>query len=148
MRGNAKEKCGLNVDRLFASPEELDITEINRRCSTRLLLRIPAKLVSVFETQDCLLVDVSQIGALIRVARPLAIDACGYLRAGPLEAFAIAVRSNADSAAGPISGVWFDQPLTAAQVMYLQAYALRQHRPQENFSGSISPAWVSGAERP
>lgn len=136
------------MEHFFASPDELDITDINRRCSTRLLLRIPAKLVSVFETQDCLLVDISQIGALVRVARSLAIDACGYLRAGPLEAFAIAVRSNADSAAGPISGVRFDQPLSAAKVMHLRACAQQQHRCQENPSGFISSAWESGAERP
>lgn len=147
MHGNADVGQGLNMDRIFTSSQESEITDINRRCSTRLVLRIPAKLVSVFETQDCLLLDVSQMGALLRVARPLAIDACGYLHAGPLEAFAIAVRTNADSAAGGISGVCFDKPLSAAQVLYLRAYAQQQHRSQENPTEFTSPAWGNAARR-
>lgn len=74
-------------------PSELTFAgAIGRRDSPRLHLTVPAKLVSVCETQNCVLVDVSQTGARIRVARPLAAGASGYLRVGPIEVFATALR--------------------------------------------------------
>jgi hypothetical protein len=105
---------------------------LDRRSAARMHLRVPARLVSVFDTHDCVLIDASRSGALVRLARPLALEACGYLHAGPLEAFAITVRVVKFKAGDPIIGLKFDSPLTREQLMELRSYpkehALRERR--------------------
>lgn len=105
-------------------PSEVTFNDsIGRRSSPRLHLSVPAKLLSVIETQDCLLVDVSQTGARIRLERPLAAGASGYLRAGPVEAFATAVRQTWIGKGDGINGLEFEVRLSKSEVLALRAYA-------------------------
>ncbi len=128
-------------------PADQDSSVLGRRSSPRLSLRIPAKLISTVESQDCELVDVSLTGALLRLARPLNVDACGYLRAGPLEAFAVTVRVNQRFEAEALSAMEFDPPLTRDQILELRAYA-RQHQMIERRTHiSAARDWVRGVGR-
>lgn len=98
---------------------------LGRRSAARVQLGIEGRLISVFDTRRCVIVNLSRSGALIRLARPLAVDACGFLRAGNLDAFAITVRVTSVNGgwAGAISGVKFDPPLTWAQFNELRTYS-------------------------
>ncbi|MCZ8370419.1 MAG: PilZ domain-containing protein [Porphyrobacter sp.] len=120
---------------------------LDRRSAARIQLRIPAKLVSLFDTHDCVLIDVSRSGALVRLARPLAIDACGYLHAGPFEAFAITVRVIKFEAGDPISGIKFDTPLTREQLLELRSYP-KEYAAREKRSAMLAAdEWFRGVGR-
>lgn len=120
---------------------------LGRRSSPRLPLRIPAKLVSVFDTLDCLLVDVSLSGALVRLARPLAVDSCGYLRAGPLDAFAITVRVSSYRGSDALTGLRFDTRLTREQVVELRNFAREAELIEKRARISAARDWVNGIGR-
>ncbi len=125
-----------------SEPPFVDIT--GRRNAPRLRLSVPAKLVSVCETQDCLLIDVSQTGARIGLARPLAVNANGYLRAGPVEVFVTAVRTRSEEDGSRINGLEFDMRLSKPQVLALRAYAENYEIAEQRESLQQARSWVMG----
>lgn len=126
-------------------PSELTFAgAIGRRDSPRLHLTVPAKLVSVCETQNCVLVDVSQTGARIRVERPLVAGASGYLRVGPIEVFATALRQNLTAEGGGLNGMEFDIRLTKAEVLALRAYAENYELAERRAFRAQARGWITG----
>lgn len=130
-------------------PVLFDSGLLGRRSAARVQLVAPARLVSVFDTHECVLVNLSRSGALIRLARPLAVDACGYLRAGTVNAFAITVRVTSVRGAGgnAISGVRFDPPLTRDQLMELRTYSKEYVLSEKRLSRLAARDWVRGVGR-
>lgn len=127
------------------SPSELTFGgAIGRRNSPRLHLTVPAKLVSVCETQDCVLVDVSQTGARIRLDRPLSVNASGYLRVGPVEVFVTALRQNLSLEGGGLNGMEFDIRLTKAEVLALRAYAENYELAERRAFRAQARGWITG----
>jgi hypothetical protein len=126
-------------------PSELTFAgPIGRRDSPRLHLTVPAKLVSVCETQNCVLVDVSQTGARIRLERPLAAGASGYLRVGPIEVFATALRQNLTAEGVGLNGMEFDIRLTKAEVLALRAYAENYELAERRAFRAQARGWITG----
>jgi len=126
-------------------PAELTFADtIGRRGSPRLHLTVPAKLMSVAETQNCVLVDVSQTGARIRLDRPLAVHSCGYLKVGSLEVFATALRCTPVDAGGGINGLEFDVRLTKPQVLMLRSYAENYEMAERRAFLQQARSWVMG----
>jgi hypothetical protein len=119
---------------------------LGRRSAPRVQLSAPARLVSVFDTHECEIVNLSRSGALIRLARPLAVDACGYLRAGPFESFAISVRV-IKLGYDVINGVKFDRPLAREQFGELIKYSKELARGHNNLAVLAARDWVSGIGR-
>lgn len=117
---------------------------LGRRSIPRVHLGIQAKLVSVFGIHDCLLVDMSRHGALVRLARPLAINACGYLRAGPIEAFAITAWVKKLRAGDPHIGVKFDTPMAKEQFIELRKFAKQHHLVEERLARLAAADWANG----
>ncbi|MBI1402880.1 MAG: hypothetical protein GC147_06680 [Porphyrobacter sp.] len=117
---------------------------VERRTMLRTALGIPARMTSVVDVQECVLVDVSLSGALVCVPRPLTVDACGYLRAGSIEAFAIAVRVSPFGETTTAVGVRFDERLTKAQIMYLRSYAAQRDLFEKRALRSAVRDWVRG----
>ncbi len=76
---------------------------------------------SVYETQNCMLLDISQTGARLELERPLGVNASGYLRVGPIEVFATAVRLRMGEETGGVNGLEFDIRLTKSQVLAVRA---------------------------
>jgi hypothetical protein len=131
------------------SPILFDQGLLGRRGTARVELGAPARLVSVVDTRECVLVNLSRSGALIRLARPLAIDACGYLRAGTVNAFVIITRvARASEVEGDtISGVRFDPPLTRDQFIELRTYSKEYVLSQKRLSQLAAGEWVKGVGR-
>jgi len=129
------------------SPADAGSGVLGRRSAPRLRLRAPAKLVSVSDTRNCLLLDVSRTGALLCLRRPLAIDACGYLRVGPVEAFSVTVRVNERWDEEPVSAVQFDMPLMREQVMEMRIYAQEHARMEHQSRLSAARDWAHGIGR-
>lgn len=131
----------------FAPLDPPGSVNIGRRSTPRLRLNVPAKLISVYDTQDCLLIDVSLTGAFLRLSRPLAVDACGYLRVGMIEAFAISVRASTHNGSGAFCAVKFDVPLTGEQLTKLRADAFSAEGSERRDALTAARDWVAGAGR-
>lgn len=95
----------------------------DRRASVRMPLAAPAKLVCVYDTFDCVLLDLSGFGALVASASPLSVGTSAYLRAGTSEIFAVGVRKVSCPGNPFLIGVMFDERLTRNQIMSLRSYA-------------------------
>lgn len=120
---------------------------LGRRHALRLPLRIPAKLESVFDRRDCVVVDVSRYGALLRLAHPLLVGTSAYLRAGPLEVFATAVRDGVLAGGGSITGVVFDVPLDRDQFQVLRIYAREYRLVERRVAAQAARDWAGGIGR-
>jgi hypothetical protein len=131
------------------SPILFDEGLLGRRGTVRVELGVPARLVTVVDARECVHVNLSRSGALIYLARPLAVDACGYLRAGTVNAFAIITRvARASGVEGDTrSGVRFDPPLTRDQFIELRAYSKEYVLSQKRLSQMAASVWVKGVGR-
>lgn len=126
-------------------PAELTFIEkIGRRGAPRLHMSVPAKLMSTAETQQCMLVDISQTGARIRLERPLPAGRSGYLKVGPIEVFATALRRSPGDQYGGINGLEFDIRLSKAQVLMLRAYAEDYELAERRAARQQARSWVTG----
>jgi hypothetical protein len=118
---------------------------LGRRSAPRIHLAVPARLISVCETQDCMLLDISQTGARIGLERPLGVNASGYLRVGPIETFVTAVRARMSEDAAGINGVEFDERLNKSQVLAVRGYAENYEMAERRASLLQARAWIMGA---
>ena len=128
-------------------PAQLTFAETTgRRTSPRLHLAIPARLMSIVETQNCVLLDISQTGARIRLERPLAAGSSGYLKVGPVEVFVTALRHtpNDGDDGGGINGLEFDLRLSKPQVLMLRAYAEDYELAERRAFRQQAQDWVMG----
>lgn len=117
---------------------------LGRRGAARLRLVVPAKLISVYETQNCMLLDISQTGARLALERPLGVNASGYLRVGPIEVFATAVRLRMGEETGGVNGLEFDIKLTKPQVLAVRAYAENYEMAERRAFLMHARDWVMG----
>ena len=108
--------------RLFAHRGIGGKTISERRTSPRTPLLLPAKLVCVYGTVDCIVLDLSAVGALIKTASPLSVGASAYLRTGPFDIFVASVRIASRSRAYAVTGILFENRLTQAQIKELRSY--------------------------
>lgn len=122
----------------------VDIDTLGRRGSPRIHLSLPGKLVSVVDTQPCMLLDLSQTGARIAVGRTLPVNAGGYLKLGPVEVFGIVVRVRVSEEGGGINAVAFDSRLAKAQMLALRAYAEHYELSEQREAFRHARAWVMG----
>lgn len=126
-------------------PAELTFADsIGQRGSPRLHLSVPARLLSIVDTQHCMLLDISQTGARIRLERPLPVDTSGYLRVGPVDVFATALRRTFSENGGGINGLEFEVRLTKSQVLMLRAYAQDYEMAERRAMFQQARSWVMG----
>lgn len=95
---------------------------IGRRAAARLRLAIPARFVSIYSTQNCLLLDISQTGARVALANPLAEHKSGFLIFAQFELFGSIVRADR-GAGGGANAIAFDDPITQADVLEVRRFA-------------------------
>lgn len=123
----------------FASLVQTPLTQIGRRASARLRLSVPAKLLTIYDTLPCVLIDISQNGAQIAIERPLLPGDGVYLRCGDLEHFASVVRS------GPgRNGLEFEIPITHDQVLDIRRLAEDYAFDDGELLRREARAWVTG----
>ncbi|MEM9501014.1 MAG: PilZ domain-containing protein [Pseudomonadota bacterium] len=102
----------------FASLADNPIANVGRRAAARLRLSIPARLLTVCETQRCVLLDLSRNGARVGLRRPLEVGDAGFLLFADFELFGGVVRS-----AKGINGLEFDVRLSDDDVLKVRRLA-------------------------
>lgn len=93
-----------------------------RRAAPRLRLAIPARFVSIYATQRCMLVDLSRTGARIALGAPVATGQCGYLEIDRFEVFGTIVRMHREHDIA-FNALCFDEPIAAEAVLVIRSYA-------------------------
>lgn len=93
-----------------------------RRAAPRLRLAIPARFVSIYATQRCMLVDLSRTGARIALAAPVATGQCGYLEIDRFEVFGTIVRMHREGDFA-VNALAFDEPVAPEAVLLIRTYA-------------------------
>lgn len=100
-------------------------------------------MLTVYETQHCILLDLSQTGARIALAMPLAIGDGGYLKVGQFEVFGTAVRCHRGTGGG-VNGIEFEPPLSHAAVLAVRHHAETfQQRERDALRDQVR-CWVTG----
>ncbi len=114
-----------------------------RRSAARLRLSIPARIVTIYETQNCILLDLSQTGARIGLAGPIAVGAGGLLMVGQLEIFGEVVRRKYGSGGG-VNGIAFEVPLSHQDVLAVRHHAETFQKVEREGLRDQVRRWVTG----
>lgn len=93
-----------------------------RRAAPRLRLAIPARFVSIYSTQRCVLIDLSRTGARMALAAPVAPGQPGYLEIDRMEIFGTIVRAQ-HAGEMAVNALSFDDPIAQAAVLRIRAFA-------------------------
>jgi hypothetical protein len=115
-----------------------------RRAAPRLRLSIPARIVTRYDTRNCILIDLSCTGARVGLEAPLRKGDAGLLQVGGIEPFAEIVRV-LHGEAGGVNGLFFDPPLHESDVLSIRAFSERYHADEQRALREEVRRWVSGA---
>ncbi|MEO0463580.1 MAG: PilZ domain-containing protein [Pseudomonadota bacterium] len=115
------------------------IPNVGRRSAARLRLSVPARLITVYETRRCVLLDLSTSGARIALERPLVEGEAGFLAIAQIEVFATVMRMTPG-----INGLQFDVPLEEDDVLGVRAFAERYKGDARSQFRADVEAWVKG----
>jgi hypothetical protein len=120
-----------------------DVATIGRRTAARLRLAIPARFVSVFATQACILLDISRSGARIALASPATLRQSAYIAVGRFELFGMVVRRERFGDGG-INAVAFDESISEPEVLAIRRFAEDfELRERQGLRDQVR-RWVSG----
>ncbi|QUL38093.1 PilZ domain-containing protein [Erythrobacter sp. JK5] len=127
MRGSLASRIGRPLD------------SIGRRQAARLRLAMPGKLVTIYETRRCIVLDLSQTGARIAVDRPLVRGEAGILQCAGIDCFADVVRSEDGG-----NALAFEEWLLPEQVLAIRDYAEHFDEHQRREFRRTARDWISG----
>jgi len=117
--------------------------EVGRRAAARLRLSVPARLVTLYDTQSCVCIDISCTGARIALAKPLRAGEAGFLRIAQIEQFATIVRCWKGEDGG-INALHFDTPISGQVVLAMRRYAETFEADEQRERRREVEAWVKG----
>ncbi len=100
-------------------------------------------MLTVYEMQHCILVDLSQTGARIALAMPMAVGDGGYLKVGQFEVFGEAVRCKRGTGGG-VNGIAFEAPLSHAAVLAVRHHAETFQLAERDALRNQVRRWVTG----
>ena len=123
----------------IAPDAPLGENKVGRRKAARLRLSIPAKLVTIYATHPCVLVDLSRTGARIALEQPLASGEAGFLRFLDRELFVCAVRTQRG-----FNGLEFEPHLSDEQVLDIRSYAGKMDMIEKRRLMEDVRNWVAG----
>lgn len=116
---------------------------VGRRTAARLRLAIPARFVSIYATQPCILLDISRTGARLALATPLAEGMSGLIAIARCEAFGTIVRTE-HGPDGGVNAMVFDEPIGKAQVLDLRHFAENFDQRERSALRDQARRWVTG----
>jgi hypothetical protein len=104
---------------------------VGRRAAPRLRLAIPARFVSIYSVQPCVLLDISCTGARMALAEPLPRGQSGFIEIARMEIFGDIVRMERGIDGG-VNAIAFETAISKTQVLGIRHFAedfeLREHR--------------------
>jgi hypothetical protein len=113
------------------TPASDDAATVGRRAAPRLRLAIPARFVSIYSVQPCVLLDISCTGARMALAEPLSRGQSGFIEIARMEIFGDIVRIERGTGGG-VNAVAFEAAISKTQVLGIRHFAedfeLREHR--------------------
>lgn len=113
--------------------------KVGRRAAARLRLSLPGKLVTIYETRPCIVMNLSQSGARLGIEKPLALGDAAFLRCAGFDQFATIVRSEKGS-----NALEFEVPLTHDQVLSVRDYAENFDELERRGFRQIARDWITG----
>jgi hypothetical protein len=120
-----------------------DAVTTGRRAAARLRLAIPARFVSIWETQECILIDVSRTGARVALARPLAVGQSGYLALARMQLFGTIVRRERGEDMA-FNAMAFDEPICREEVLRIRSFAESFEQRRSQALREQVRRWVAG----
>lgn len=121
----------------------LPAVQTGRRHVSRLRLSIPARLVSVYETQRCILIDISRGGAQVGLAKPLQVGDGACLQIAGFEPFGEVLRRDL-TASGGVNGIAFDEEMSNEQVLAIRAFSETFQKDEKQALLEEVRQWVRG----
>ncbi len=125
-------------------PERVCDNLVGRRSAARLRLSVPARLVTLYDTRRCILVDISRSGAQIGLQKPLGKNEGAVLKIAGVDQFGTVVRCDVGPNGG-VNGLKFDTPLTDADVLAMRQYAVSLEDHENRTLRQEVRAWVDGS---
>lgn len=116
---------------------------VGRRGSARLRLAIPARLVSIYSTQHCILLDISRTGARLALYDPIPVNHSGYIELGRLAAFGTIIRAERGRNGG-LNAMVFDEPIAKAHVLEIRKFAEELELLRREELRDQARRWVAG----
>lgn len=116
---------------------------IGRRASARLRLAIPARLVSIYSTQSCILLDISRSGARLALADPVAEHQSGVVEFAQFALFGAIVRAECGDGGGA-NAMAFEEPITEAEVLEVRRLAESFEMRERLALRDLVRRWVAG----
>lgn len=117
---------------------------IGRRAAARLRLALPARLVSLYGTHRCILIDLSTTGAQLGMEMPLATSENAILEIAGKELFCDIVRVSRGPHGGT-NGVKFDPELEDQDVLDVRRFSETYKTNELRAIRSEVRAWVNGS---
>lgn len=131
--------------RLAANLPSEDPGKVGRRVAARLRLAIPARIMTIYETRNCVLLDLSRTGARVGLSAPLQIGDGGYIMVGQLAVFGEVVRRVSGTGGGGVNRIAFEEPLAHAVVLDVRHHAETFERAARDALYDQVRQWVSGS---
>lgn len=119
---------------------------VGRRSAPRLRLAIPARLITLYGSNRCILIDLSSTGAQLGLESPLDIGETAILEIAGKELFCDIVRKSAGSNGG-VNGLTFDPPLSEQMVLEIRRFSETYQSEELQGLRSEVRAWVQGSVR-
>jgi hypothetical protein len=116
---------------------------VGRRGSARLRLAIPARLVSIYSTQNCILLDISRTGARLALYDPLPGNQSGYIEISGFAVFGSIVRAERGRDGG-VNAMMFDEPIAKAHVLEIRKFAEDLEQLRRQALREQARRWVAG----
>ncbi len=123
----------------LVSHSEQTEPKTGRRAAARLRLALPAKLITIYETRQCIVSNLSETGAQIAIERPLALGDSAFLQCAGIDQFATVVRSN-----GGVNALHFEAPLTHDQVLAIRSVSENFDEIERRSFRQIARDWITG----
>lgn len=116
---------------------------IGRRAAARLRLAILARFVSIYSTQNCVLLDISRTGARLALADPLTEQKSGVVAFAQFELFGLIVRADQGTDGGA-NAMAFDDPITEAAILDVRRLAEGFETRERLALRDMVRRWVAG----
>ncbi len=122
---------------------DTDEPKVGRRTAPRLRLWLPGRLVTLYDSRHCVLMNVSRSGAMIGLDRPLAIGETAFLQFAEREVFCEVLRCHVGSLGG-INGLLFDPEISDEDILAVRRISESFEQDEQRAMRAEVRAWVQG----